>query len=85
MTDEKQLFTPAEAAKFLSERAGREINVNRVAQLRRAGKVKATRLGYNETVYTREDLEHADISLSKVGRKPKEDQQPNADDREKAA
>ena len=72
MTSDKRLFTPAEAAKFLSERAGREINANRLAQLRRAGKVKATRLGYNQTVYTREDLENADVSLGKVGRKPKQ-------------
>lgn len=73
MSEEKQLFTPAEAAKFLSERAGREINVNRLAQLRRAGKVKATTMGYNTTVYTLKDLLEADLSLEKPGRKPKED------------
>lgn len=68
MTDEKQLFTPAEAAKFLSEKAGREISVARLAQLRRAGKVKATTIGYNTTVYTREDLDKADVSLNIPGR-----------------
>lgn len=66
---EQELFTPAEAAKYLSEKAGREINVNRLAQLRRAGKVKATRLGYNETVYKLEDLQRADVSLGRAGRK----------------
>ena len=73
MGRDKNLFTPAEAAKYLSERAGREINVNRLGQLRRAGKVKGTQLGYNQTVYTLEDLNKADVSLSKAGRKPKED------------
>ena len=73
MPEEKRLFTPSEAARYLTERAGREINVNRLAQLRRAGKVKATRLGYNETLYTLEDLQKADVSLSKSGRKAKED------------
>jgi hypothetical protein len=70
MPEEKKLFTPKEAAKYLSDKAGREINVNRLAQLRRAGKVKATRIGYNATVYTLEDLINADVSLSKAGRKP---------------
>lgn len=75
MTEENKLFTPKEAAKYLTERAGREINVNRLSQLRRAGKVKATQLGYNVTVYTKEDLDNADVSLSRPGRKPREDQQ----------
>jgi len=70
MIAEKKLFTPKEAAKFLREKAGREINVNRLGQLRRAGKVKSTQLGYNETLYTLKDLEEADVSLSKAGRKP---------------
>src|SRR5258708_770928 len=73
MIEGKKLITPKEAAKYLSDKAGREINVNRLAQLRRAGKVKATRLGYNETVYTLEDLQKADVSVSKAGRKSKED------------
>ena len=75
MSDEKRLYTPAEAAKFLSDLAGREINVNRLAQLRRAGKVKSIRLGYNDTFYMLEDLQNADLSLSKVGRKPKSERQ----------
>lgn len=69
MTEEKKFFTPAEAAKYLTKKAGREINVNRLGQLRRAGKVKATKIGYNETIYTLEDLEEADTSLSTAGRK----------------
>lgn len=63
MTEEKQLFTPAEAADYLSELAGRKITVARLAQLRRAGKVNATQLGYNTTVYKREDLNKAAESL----------------------
>lgn len=74
MSEEKRLFTPKEAAAYLTEKSGRDINVNRLAQLRRAGKVKSTRLGYNETIYTREDLENADVSVRKAGRKPKEDE-----------
>ena len=69
MEEEKELYTPAEAAKYLSGVAGREITVNRLAQLRRAGKVKAIRLGYNEAVYKLEDLKQADFSLGKAGRK----------------
>ena len=78
MAEEKKLFTPAEAARYLTEKAGREINVNRLGQLRRAGKVKATQLGYNQTVYTLEDLEKADVTLSKVGRKTNEQRMKNA-------
>jgi hypothetical protein len=72
MTEEK-FFTPQEAAKYLSEKSGREINVNRLGQLRRAGKVKAIRMGYNETIYSQKDLDQADTSLGKAGRKPKLD------------
>ena len=77
MSEEKQLYTPAEAAEFLSKMSGRIINVNRLGQLRRAGKVKSTRLGYNETIYTLEDLRNADLSTSKAGRKPKDKQPPD--------
>ncbi len=69
--EEKKFFTPKEAAAYLSTKADREINVNRLSQLRRKGKVKATQIGYNETIYTLEDLEQADVSLGKAGRKPK--------------
>ena len=71
---EQRLYTPKEAAKYLTEKAGREINVNRLSQLRRAGKVQATQLGYNQTVYTQEALDQADTSLSKAGRKPSKKQ-----------
>ena len=63
MSEEKQLFTPAEAADYLSLLVGRKITVARIAQLRRAGKVNATTMGYNTTVYTREDLHKAAESL----------------------
>jgi hypothetical protein len=72
---EKKLFTPKEAAKYLSEKTGRDIDANRLAQLRRAGKVKGEKLGYNGTIYTLEDLEQADVSLSKAGRKPNIDKE----------
>lgn len=82
MAEEKKLFTPAEAAKYLSKKAGREINVNRLSQLRRAGKVSGTSIGYNQTIYTLEDLEKADVSVSKTGRKTNEErrqrEQPEA-------
>lgn len=68
MTDEKQLFTPAEAADYLSELVGRKITVARLAQLRRAGKVNATQMGYNITVYTREDLHEAAGSIKSSGK-----------------
>lgn len=64
MTEEKQLFTPAEAAEYLTKRAGRKITVGRLAQLRREKRVKATTIGYNTTVYMREDLDNADVSLN---------------------
>lgn len=65
MSENKQLFTPAEAADYLTEALGRKITVNRVAQLRRAGRIEGTQIGYNTTVYTRENLEKAVESLSK--------------------
>jgi len=68
MTEEKQLFTPADPAEYLSKRAGRKITVGRLAQLRREKRVNATVIGYNATVYTREDLDNADISLNIPGR-----------------
>lgn len=68
MTDDKQLFTPAEAAEYLSKRAGRKITVGRLAQLRREKRVNATMTGANTTVYTREDLDRADVSLNTPGR-----------------
>ena len=68
MTEEKQLFTPAEAADYLSKRAGRKITVGRLAQLRREKRVNATTIGYNTTVYRREDLDSADVSLNVSGR-----------------
>lgn len=64
MTEEKQLFTPAEAAEYLSKKAGRKITVGRLAQLRREKRVNATIQGYNTTVYTRQDLDNADVSLN---------------------
>lgn len=63
MTDEKQLFTPAEAAEYLTQRAGRKITVARLAQMRRDKRVKGTTMGYNTTVYTRKDLDEADVLL----------------------
>lgn len=72
MTDEKQFFTPKEAAEYLSKKAGRTITVGRLAQLRREKRVNATVTGYNVTVYTKEDLDAADLSL-RPGRNSDED------------
>lgn len=63
MTDEQQIFTPKEAAEYLTKRAGREITVARLAQLRRDGRVKAITKGKTTTVYLKDDLDRADISL----------------------
>lgn len=65
-----KFYTPAEAVEKIEEIHGRKINVNRLAQLRRAGKIHATTMGYNTTVYTLDDIKKADLSLSKAGRKP---------------
>ena len=54
---EKQFFTPAEAASYLSRLVGKTITVSRVAQFRRAGDVEAMQMGYNVTVYRREKLD----------------------------
>lgn len=56
MAEEKRLFTPAQAADFLTELAGRKISVARVAQLRREGRLKGEKVDYNTVIYTREEL-----------------------------
>jgi len=66
----KQWYSPQEAAEKLTELHHKKITVSRLGQLRRAGKIHGVVLGYNNTLYSLEDLLQADVSLDKVGRKP---------------
>ena len=68
---EAELYTPAEAVLKIEEIHGKKIAISRLNQLRRAGKIHGRTIGYNTTVYTLEDIKNADLSLSRVGRKPK--------------
>lgn len=61
--EEKQFFTPEEAAEFLTRKAGRKITVARLAQLRRDGRVKSAHSGRNQTIYTLKELNEADTDL----------------------
>ncbi len=51
----------AEAAKRLSERAGHEITIDDLRQMRRHGHIEGTRLSYNVVVFTPEQVESATI------------------------
>jgi hypothetical protein len=62
-TELRNYLTAKEAAKFLG------ISPERLRQLRLQGRVKGTRLGYNETVYTIAQLREADTTKKKPGRK----------------
>ena len=62
------VYTPKEAAQKLSQRAGRTITEGDLRQLRLKGRVEGIRLGYNETVYTEEQLAKADLTRRKAGR-----------------
>jgi hypothetical protein len=70
----KKLYSPKEAAEKLSERAGRTITEGDLRQLRLKGRIQGTRSGYNDTVYTDEQLAKADLERRKAGR-PKKTQQ----------
>jgi hypothetical protein len=59
----KSYLTAKEAASFL------KIKPARLRQLRLQGRVKGTRLGYNETVYTVAQLRAADTEKMKPGRR----------------
>lgn len=61
--DARNFLSAAEAAKFLN------IKPERLRQLRLQGRVKGTRIGYNETVYTIAQLREADIEKKKPGKK----------------
>lgn len=62
--EEKEFYSPAEAAKILG------VKVDRLAQMRLQGRIKGRVLG-NTTVYTIEQIKNADTSPWKRGRKPK--------------
>lgn len=78
MTDKREIFTPAEAADYLTALVGRKITVARLAQLRRAGRVKATSIGYNTTIYNLEDLRDAATSLRRDNNGDDEELEPVA-------
>jgi excisionase family DNA binding protein len=62
----EQALTPDEAAKFLN------ISVQKLARLRRQGKVQGTQVGNsNIYIYTISNLRKADLSKEKRGPKPK--------------
>lgn len=77
MTEEKQFFTPEEAAAFLTEKAGRKITVARLAQLRRDGRIKSAYSRGNQTIYTLKELSEADTELRVPKRKADENQSGN--------
>lgn len=63
--DFEKVMLPAEAAKFLN------VSRERLGRLRRAGKVRATRVqGTNLHTYTLADLRQADTQKEKTGPKP---------------
>lgn len=61
-----EFLTAKEAANFL------DITPDRLRYLRRQGRVKGVRAGYNETLYLLSDLRKADTKERKKGRKPTE-------------
>ena len=63
-------YGPAEAAAKVSELSGKTITVSRLSQLRRAGKIHGRRAGYNTVLYSLDDLQRADLTQQKSGRKP---------------
>jgi hypothetical protein len=73
----QKLYSPKEAAEKLSKRAGRTITEGDLRQLRHKGRIQGTRSGYNDTVYTDEQMEQADLERRKAGR-PRKQQQKNA-------
>jgi hypothetical protein len=67
----RKVYPPSEAAEILTQRAGRKITVGILRQLRNKGRIQGTRYGYNETVYTEEQLRQADLKQYKAGRPKK--------------
>ena len=67
----KKVYFPQEAAEILSRRANRTITTDILRQLRQKGRVQGTRYGYNDTVYTDEQLAAADLEPHKAGRPKK--------------
>ena len=69
--DGRKVYPPKEAAEFLTNLAGRKITVGDLRQLRLKGRVSGMKGGYNETVYTEEQLRAADLERKKAGRPKK--------------
>jgi len=71
MIDGRKVYPPKEAAEFLTKLAGRKITPGDLRQLRLKGRVSGMKGGYNETVYTEEQLRAADLERRKAGRPKK--------------
>ena len=67
----RKVYPPKEAAAFLTTLAGRRITVGDLRQLRLKGRIEGFKGGYNETVYTEEQLRSADLERKKAGRPKK--------------
>ncbi len=68
MINGRKVYPPKEAAQFLTQLAGRTISVGDLRQLRLKGRIDGLKGGYNETVYTEEQLRAADLERHKAGR-----------------
>lgn len=68
MINGRKVYPPKEAAQFLTQLAGRTITVGDLRQLRLKGRINGFQGGYNETVYTEEQLRSADMERRKAGR-----------------
>lgn len=57
----ENLITPREAAQILSERAGYQITIDDLKQMRRSGKVRVARKLERTTLYERSEIERAPL------------------------
>jgi hypothetical protein len=67
----RKVYTPEEAAAYLTRLTGRKITVGDLRQLRNKGRVEGIRRGYNDTAYTEEQLRKADLEQKKAGQPKK--------------
>ena len=58
---QEKLVTPSEAAQILSERAGYQITIDDLKQMRRSGKVRVARKLARTTLYERSEIERAPL------------------------
>ena len=73
MADEKKLYTPSEAAAKLG------VSTKVLKYMRSTGKIQGMEVAKNVTLYTDEQLKHADMSRRPPGVKPKKKQQKEED------